>query len=136
MTDTMTSADRKADLKVRIALLDRKINEAKCVIANWQDELDDLETERAASLDEFDGLEGECEQATMIDRQDEQVHLAKCKRCDIDLVDFNGRDDGYDILCDHCSGDLENFDKFLDAVRSGGNARPFFLKYPIQKRRI
>ena len=41
MTDTVTSADRKADLKVRITLLDRKINEVKCVIANWQDELDD-----------------------------------------------------------------------------------------------
>jgi hypothetical protein len=122
MTDTITSADRKADLKVRIARLDRKINEAKCEIANWQDELDDLETERAASLDEFDDLEGECEQATMIDCQDEQVRRARCKRCDIDLVDdFDGDDHGYDNLCDHCRGDLESFDKFFDALCGGGN---------------
>ena len=59
MTDTITSADRKADLKTWIARLDQRIKVVKHDITGLQDELDNLEIERATSFDELDELEDE-----------------------------------------------------------------------------
>jgi chromosome segregation ATPase len=50
-------ADRKADLQDRIVHLDRKIEQVKHEIACWQGDLNELEIERAASVDELDELE-------------------------------------------------------------------------------
>jgi len=52
----MMSVDRKADLQDRIVHLDRKIEQVKHEIASWQEDLNDLEIERAASADELDEL--------------------------------------------------------------------------------
>ena len=59
MTDTITSADRKADLKTWIARLDQRIKVVKHDITGLQDELDNLEIECATSFDELDELEDE-----------------------------------------------------------------------------
>jgi len=59
VTDTITSADRKADPRDRIAHLNREIEQVKHEITCLQDELDDLEIERAAAFDELDELEGD-----------------------------------------------------------------------------
>jgi septal ring factor EnvC (AmiA/AmiB activator) len=52
-------ADRRADVQDRIARLDRKIEQVKYVITCWQDELEDLEAERAESFDGLDELEAQ-----------------------------------------------------------------------------